>query len=69
MLQNPLHISLPLHDVCLLWSFKESGGVSSQLIDNEMMPETADGPVQTQHLESVVLKPDCIQEVCRHSPI
>lgn len=63
MLQNPLHISLPLHDVHLLWRFKKSSEVTSQLIDNEMVPETADGPVLTQHLESVVLKPDCIQEV------
>lgn len=66
MLQNPLHISLPLHDVHLLWSFKKSSGATSQLIDNEMMPETSDGPVQTQYLESVMLKPDCIQEVCTH---
>jgi hypothetical protein len=69
MLQNPLHILLPLHDVHLLWSFKKSSGATSQLIDNEMVPETTDGPVQTQHLESVMLKPDCIQEVCTYLPI
>jgi hypothetical protein len=64
MLQNPLHISIPLHDVYLLWGFKESSGTTSQLICNELIQETAKSPVQTQHLNSVMLKPDCIQEVC-----
>jgi hypothetical protein len=64
MLQNPLHISLPLHDVYLLWSFKETSGDTSRLICNEMMQKTTESPVHTQHLNSVMLKPDCIQEVC-----
>jgi hypothetical protein len=64
MLQNPLHISIPLHDVYLLWSFKEGSGAIAQLICNEMAQETTESPVQTQHLNSVMLKPDCIQEVC-----
>jgi hypothetical protein len=64
MLQNPLHISIPLHDVYLLWSFKERSGATAQLICNEMMQETTESPVKTQHLNSVMLKPDCIQEVC-----
>jgi hypothetical protein len=64
MLQNPLHISIPLHEVYLLWSFKKGSGATAQLIYNEMMQETTECPVQTQHLNSVMLKPDCIQEVC-----
>jgi hypothetical protein len=28
------------------------------------MQETTESPVQAQHLNSVMLKPDCIQEVC-----
>ena len=63
MLQNPLHISLPLHDVRLLWSFRKLGAPSSQLVDNEIVPENNDSPVYTQHLDSIVLKPDCNQEV------
>ena len=64
MLRNPLHVSLPLHDVHLLWNFKKSNGATSQPIDNEIMLETAESPVHTQHISSVMLKPDCIQEVC-----
>lgn len=66
MLENPLHISLPLHDVHLLWNFEKSSGATSLLVDNEMMPETTESPVQTQHLDFVILKPDCIQEVRLH---
>ena len=66
MLQNPLHISLPLHDVRLLWTFKKASDPSSHLIDNELMPESSDTPVHTQHLDSIVLKPDCTQEVSKH---
>ena len=68
MLHNPLHVLLPLHDVHLLWNFKKSGA-TSHLIDNEMMLETTDSPVHTQRISSVMLKPDCIQEVCTHLPV
>lgn len=69
MLHNPLHVLLPLHDVHLLWNFKKPSGATSQLVDNEMMSETAESPVHTQHINSVMLKPDCIQEVCTHLPM
>jgi hypothetical protein len=69
MLHNPLHVSLPLHDVHLLWNFKKSSGATSQLVDNEMMLETAESPVHTQHISSVMLKPDYIQEVCTQLPM
>jgi len=55
---------LPLHDVRLLWNFKKSNGATSQPVDNEIMLETAESPVHTQHISSVTVKPDCVQEVC-----
>jgi len=64
MLRNPLHVTLPLHDVHLLWNFEKSNGATSQPVDNEIMLETAESPVHTQHISSVTLKADCIQEVC-----
>nr|CAD7454701.1 unnamed protein product [Timema tahoe] len=59
-LQNPFHISISLRDVRLLWNFKHPDDAP---ISNETRTNATDTLVTTQCLESVVLRPNCTEEV------
>nr|CAD7396556.1 unnamed protein product [Timema cristinae] len=59
-LQNPFHISISLRDVRLLWNFKHPDDAS---ISNETRTNATDTLVTTQCLESIVLRPNCTEEV------
>lgn len=61
VLQNPLQIPIPLLDVHLLWSFLQPGDESA--ISNETNGLIRGNLVDTQRVETVLLKPNSSQEV------